>query len=233
MALSLLFITFGVLGFLAKKNNNLIKPEIINEESEQETPKEIEPKLIIKENNLLSVPFTVQAPFANWTVHEESCEEAAILMYHQYLIENSSSNLDQLEVDKDIRAMKTWQKNNYGEEPDLSIIKLGKFANDYYKYKYSIVNNGTKENIKELISQGSPVLVPVMTHSLENPHYGRDNTYHILLIKGYDSLGVITNDAGIKDGKDYHYTWEVLFSAIDAQTKIMSQGRELLTLSKG
>lgn len=233
IALFLLFIIFVFGAFLIKNNDKEFAPPVNNiKNSNPEVIKKVEPKIEIKESDLLSVPFTVQAPFANWTVHEESCEEAAILMYHHYLLGDNSLNLNQTEVDKNIRAMKTWQKVNYGVEPDLTIEKLGKFANEYYKYKYFVINNGTKEDIKKLISEGSPVLVPVMTHSLKNPHYGRDNTYHILLIKGYDSFGVTTNDAGIKDGKDYYYTWEILFSAIDAQAEIMSQGRELLTLSK-
>ena len=80
-------------------------------------------------------------------------------------------------------------------------------------------------------TRGHPVLVPVLTQSLKNPHYSPGNVYHILLIKGYDATGVITNDAGVKEGKDWHYSWDILFSAIDAQTSKMNQGRVGLVLT--
>ena len=197
----------------------------------EEQPGSIEPT-ILKETVALSVPYTVQAPEQSWNIHEESCEEAAILMYYYFLIGKKFSNnqIPASTAKTEMTKMKTWQKNNYGKEPDLTITNLGKFASEYYKLTPQTTKNITASNIKMALSEGNPVLVPVMTHSLKNPNYGRENTYHILLIKGYNKKGVITNDAGISKGKDYFYTWEILFSAIDAQKTIMKQGREMLIL---
>lgn len=188
------------------------------------TPKVIPPA------KTLFVPYTVQAPNANWKVHEESCEEAAILMYHYFFERSLAENLEANKTDLELRVLKEWQVKNWGKEPDLNLNQLGELAKGYWGYDYKIVKNIDEEAIKEQIAAGNPVMVPVMTHSLKNPHYNVNDSYHILLIKGYDEKGVITNDAGIKEGKNWHYTWDILWGAIAAQK--VSPDRELLILSK-
>lgn len=180
---------------------------------------------------VLSVPFTVQAPNASWNIHEESCEEAAILMYHYFLKGKTDiSVIPSQTANDEIISMKNWQKTNYGSEPDLSIKNLGKFANEYYGYKYEVFENITKEDIMSQIQSGRPVIVPVITHALGNPNYGANPAYHMLLIKGYKNTGVITNDAGVSQGRNWFYTWNTLFSAIDAQTPKMGQGRTMIII---
>jgi hypothetical protein len=190
-------------------------------------PKEV----VIPDTFDLVVPYTVQAPGANWKVHEESCEEAAVLMYQKYLL-GEKTDIPASVADTEIRAMKAWQVKNYGIEPDLSIEKLGQFSASYYGDGYRTITGLTVEMIKGEVSAGRPVVVPVMTQSLKNPHYSPGNVYHVLVIKGYDQTGVITNDPGVKEGKNWHYTYEILFGAIDAANAKIPQGRVGLTLSK-
>ncbi len=187
----------------------------------------------IPESFSINVPYSVQAPEANWAIHEESCEEAAALMYHYFLKKTSFPNdiIPPAQASSEIIAMKNWQVNRYGKEPDLKITELGEFVKEYYGYNYEHSSKTTKEDIMGTISTGKPIIVPVITHALQNPNYGPNPSYHVLLIKGYNQNGVITNDAGIKEGKDYFYSWETLFSAIDAQTIKMNQGREMITLT--
>ncbi|MCL5093922.1 MAG: C39 family peptidase [Patescibacteria group bacterium] len=190
----------------------------------------------IKESALIEVPYTVQAPYANWNIHEESCEEAASLMYYYFLngqtTFNGSTIIPLATADAEFIKMKNWQVARYGKEPDLSTEAWGKFMTDYYGFKYKNFKNITAEDIKREISAGHPVVVPVITHGLQNPHYGRQPSYHLLLIKGYKPEGVITNDAGVKEGENYFYTWDILFKAIDAQTPQMKQGREMTIVTK-
>jgi len=213
-----------------KEDSNQVTNQVEEPEKISETPP-IE--IVIKDSVQLIVPYTVQAPYANWTVHEESCEEAAALMYHYFLNgKNFPNNI--IPPDKasaEMIAMKNWQKANYGVEPDLNLDKFGEFVKSYYGNSYSVKKNITIEDIKKELSAGNPVVVPVITHGLENPHYGRLPSYHLLVITGYDARGVITNDAGVKEGQNYFYTWEVLFRAIDAQTPKMNQGRDLIVFS--
>jgi hypothetical protein len=195
-----------------------------------------EPGVTIPSAKVLDMAYTVQAPLANWNIHEESCEEAAVLMYHYFLNGQTTFNnktvIPAQTANTEEIKMKEWQVQHYGREPDLTISALGKFANEYYGYSYQTYENVTKDDIKKQIALGHPVVVPVMTQSLHNPHYSPGNVYHVVLIKGYKEDGVVTNDAGVKEGENYFYTWDTIFGAIDAQTAKMQQGRVMLTLTK-
>ncbi|MEI6266782.1 MAG: C39 family peptidase [bacterium] len=182
----------------------------------------------------ITVPYAAQAPFSNWAVHEESCEEAALLMYHEFLVGTTypANKIPDAMDDTTLRDMKSWQIKNYGSEADLSMDTLGKFAANYYGLKPVVKKDIGEADIKRALATGSPVLVPVMTHSLQNSMYGPYTVYHILLIKGYDAAGVITNDAGVGNGVNKHYSWDILWQAIDAQTAKMNQSRTMLILSK-
>jgi hypothetical protein len=182
-------------------------------------------------NAVLSVPYTVQAPLNNWKVFENACEEAAILMYHDYLEGDQRTQLPPAEVDPALHALMKWQVDNWGAERDLTLDRTGQLAQAYYGYHYSVVP-ATVESITAQVAAGHPVIVPVMTRSLQNNHYGRATVYHEVLIKGYTPDGVVTNDAGIQEGKDWFYSWNVIFGAIDAQSQKMAQGRLALVLTK-
>jgi hypothetical protein len=189
---------------------------------------------VIKDSAVISVPYTVQAPLANWNIHENSCEEAAILMYHYFLDKLSvpGTVIPAQNANIELTKMVDWQKSHYGREKDLTLTETGQLAKDYYGYNFEVKKNITADDIKLAISEGHLVVVPVMTQSLQNSHYSAGNVYHELLIKGYDSTGVITNDAGVKEGENWHYTWEILWNAIDAQTPKLKQGRDLLIFTK-
>jgi hypothetical protein len=180
---------------------------------------------------VLPIPYTVQAPGNNWRVFENACEEDAIYMYHQFLEGDSRTDLPVAEADPALRALEKWQVVNWGAEKDLTIEKTGQLAQAYYGYHYEVVP-ATKDSITAQIASGHPVIVPVMTHSLQNHNYGPMTVYHEVLIKGYNADGVVANDGGVKEGKNWFYSWSVLFGAIDAQTPKMGQGRVALVLTK-
>jgi hypothetical protein len=180
---------------------------------------------------VLPVPYSVQAPGNNWKVFENACEEDALMMYHQFLEGDSRTDLPVAEVDPTLRAMEKWQVTNWGAEKDLTIEKTGQLAQAYFGYQYEVVP-ATQENITAQVASGHPVIVPVMTHSLQNPNYGPRTVYHEVLIKGYNAQGVVANDGGVKEGKNWFYSWSVLWGAIDAQTPKMGQGRVGLVLTK-
>jgi hypothetical protein len=188
----------------------------------------------VPETYNITIPYSPQAPFSNWAVHEESCEEAALYMYRAYLedISYPGNRIPDAEADTAYRAMKQWEVTNYGSEPDLTMTALGNLAKSYYGYTPTVKDNITQNDIEEAILAGHPVVVPVMTHALGNNMYGPVSVYHVLLIKGYDATGVITNDAGVGNGVDHHYDWNILWQAIDAQSAKMNQGREMLYLTK-
>jgi hypothetical protein len=180
---------------------------------------------------VLPVPYTVQAPGNNWKVFENACEEDALYMYHQFLEGDSRGDLPVAEADPALRAMEGWQVTNWGADRDLTLDKTGQLAQAYYGYHYEVIP-ATQESITAQIASGHPVIVPVMTHSLQNPNYGPATVYHEVLIKGYNTDGVVANDGGVKEGKNWFYSWSVLWGAIDAQSPKMGQGRVGLILTK-
>jgi hypothetical protein len=232
VAITIMTSLYFIGSFFINKNKKT-GPEITSTSTqvtaEEKPTKPVE--AVIPESFDLIVPYTVQAPYANWKVHEESCEEAALLMAHQYLL-GQKTDIDPATADREFRAQKAWQVKNWGAERDLPMQKIGEFTQAYYGNKFRIIPNITTDQIKAEVSAGRPVMVPVMTQSLKNPHYSPGNVYHILLIKGYDATGVITNDAGVKEGKDWHYNWEILWPAIDAANTKINQGRAGLVLTK-
>lgn len=226
-----------VVGYIYVRQGNQKTETPIDEPLDE--PKKIElqpvnePK-VLKPSVFLTVPYTVQAPFANWNIHEESCEEAALLMAHYYLTSEKfvEDRIPNTRANSEIIDLVNWQKSNYNGEFDLDMPTLGKLFKDYYGHNFEVKKNVTDKEIKESLSVGELVIVPVMTHSLDNPHYGPQTTYHVLVLVGYENGFVIANDPGIKEGKGYKYTWETLWKAVDAQTSKMKQGRDALIIKK-
>ena len=130
-----------------------------------------------------------------------------------------------------VSVVETPKKQRARSERDLTLDRTGQFAQAYYGYHYALVP-ATAESITAQVAAGHPVIVPVMTKALQNNHYGRGDVYHEVLIKGYTPDGVVTNDAGVQEGKDWFYAWNVIFGAIDAQAQKMGQGRVALVLTK-
>jgi hypothetical protein len=151
-------------------------------------------------------------------------------MYHLYLKSDARTDIPAPEADTELRAMKAWQVSNWGAEKDLDLDRTGQLAKAYYGLNYQVLP-ATRENIEQAIFAGHPVIIPVMTHSLQNHYYGARTVYHEVLIKGYTAAGVVTNDAGVMQGKNWFYSWKVIFDAIDAQSSKMKQGRLMLILT--
>ncbi len=225
----------GALWFVFFYHNFLTKPEIEYKEVQATTTttKSAEKPASVKAAADLPVPYTLQGPLNNLNIHEESCEEAAALMYHYFLEGTKFPNdvITPQRANDEMLAMKAWEVKNYGSEPDLTIERLGQFMQQYYGYKYRVFKNITEDDIKREISSGHPVMVPVMTHALKNPNYGPVSVYHILVLKGYNDQNVIANDPGIR-GQNIQYSWDILFQAIDAQTPKMHQGRDMVIVAK-
>ncbi len=222
---------------VTNKIQSAINPKVSTPTTLKTTPSPTpEPTpIILPESVLIEVPYTVQAPYNNWDIHEESCEESAAIMIHYFLegqiYFNGSTVIPVATANHEMIMMKNWQVQNYGREPDLTIEMFGKFLKDYYGYNYR-TSEATTFNIKKELSAGNPVMVPVITHGLENPYYGPNPSYHILVIKGYKPGGIISNDAGVGVGESYFYTWDILFAAIDRQTPQLGQGRVMIVVWK-
>ena len=171
------------------------------------------------ENAYLKVPFVCQAPLqteANWKFHEESCEEAALLQVRYYL--ENINEPDKQKAHEEILSMIEWEKTNFGSHKDLYANDMKELIKGYYGYKdedIEIIYDAEVTDIKRAVSQGYPVIVPIMGDILKNPYYPYPG-YHMLVVIGYTPEKLITNDNGTRRGKDFSYDYDKFMKALNA-----------------
>lgn len=168
----------------------------------------------------IKVPFTSQAPLYNWdSLHEDACEEASILMLWYWF--RGTDLPSKNEIDSEIKSLVSWEeKNNYGNSITLS--ELSQISARYFPLKgLKIKKVSNADDIKNILASGSPIIVGAAGKILPNPNFRNGGpNYHMLLIKGYDKAGFVTNDPGTRKGENYYYRNDELFKAIhdwDAQ----------------
>lgn len=163
---------------------------------------------------IANVPFTSQAPYANWDdVHEEACEEASLIMIRYFL---SGKELTKDLAELEIQNMKDFQLKNYGTYKDSNMEQLARLAEDFYGIEnIRVVYDFSKEEIKEQLSTGNVLILPTAGRKLGNPNFTPPGPlYHNLVAIGYEGNNIITNDPGTRNGEKYVYTLGVLYEAI-------------------
>jgi hypothetical protein len=167
---------------------------------------------------LLSVPFTTQAPFAEWSDprQQDGCEEASMLMAVYWA---RGEKLTKESAKKEILAIAEFEKLIYGSFVDTDVMDtVARIARGYFKFENArAVENITLDDIKKELFKGNLVLVPTNGQRLGNPNYKAPGPErHMLVIRGYNSAKkeFITNDAGTRKGEGYRYNEDVLFKAI-------------------
>lgn len=175
-------------------------------------PKEI----VIPDSINLDVPFITQAPFFSWTTYpfNHTCEEASALMIHYYL--SGIKTVDENITKQELLSLVDFENKNYGFSDDTTVSETARFIKDYYGYDVVVSYDISQENIKKELAKGNPVIIPAAGRLLFNPHFTSPGPlYHMLVIKGYNSKGFITDDPGTyKSGMDYEYSYDVLENAI-------------------
>jgi len=181
-------------------------------------------KITTPNSSYLEVPFICQAPFEteeNWKLHEESCEEAALLQAYLY---ETDTTMTKLEANEKILDMINWQETNMGGHHDLYSDKFVEFALGYLhldRSEIKVIKNAEISDIKREIASGHPVIVPITGEILKNPYYPYPG-YHMLTVIGYTEDRIITNDNGTRRGKDFSYDIDVFEKAYkDAEGSIV------------
>ena len=162
----------------------------------------------------LTVTYTMQAPFNKWdALHEDACEEASLVMVKHFLDGTVLASPEQ--ADKEITDLVNFEvKNDYG--PSITLQELKEVANLYFGLKNGTVKQVTSVNdIKKLVTSGHPVILGMAGKLLPNPYFSNGGpNYHMLIVKGYDASGFITNEPGTWHGDGFHYSYQTFYNAI-------------------
>lgn len=190
----------------------------------------------IPQSAFIKVPYTPQAPRGNWDpAHEEYCEAAAVLMAGAFYSGDRRPVIPADEADRRMGEIVAFERQTWPAALDLTLDRIGQTGAHFYGLKPSVAP-ATLDGVRREVAAGHPVILPLMTHGGPggekiSPHYGKVSVYHVLLVTGYDAQKLYTNDAGFLQGQNWSYTWEVLQSAIDAQTPVTGQSRVMLSFS--
>jgi hypothetical protein len=163
----------------------------------------------------LNVPFTSQAPHANWdTDHNEFCEEAAVLMAGRFFQGRDIVSKD--DAEDALQRIKDWQVENLGYYYDTTAAETAQIVEGLYGLKVELKVDPTTEDIKNALASNKLVVVPAAGRELGNPYYTPPGPiYHMLLIRGYTADDkFITNDAGTRRGEEFVYSQSVVMNAI-------------------
>ena len=180
-------------------------PETSSETQEEEptpTPSEV----------LLTVPFTPQAPTANWDeLHNEACEEASSIMANAYF--SNITSLPPNLVENEIEKLTKWQDSNFGYHLSITTEETAKMLQDVYSLN-ATVTELSEETLKQALSKDQLIIFPANGQLLKNPYFKQPGPiYHMLVITGFDKDGFITNDPGTKRGLSYRYNYDTLYNS--------------------
>lgn len=171
------------------------------------------PKTILIEQ----VPFTPQAPHANWdAVHKETCEEASVLMAARFVAGERSGLISPDDAEAELQRIIAWEREKFGYFEDTDAAQTASILKEFYGLaNVSVRHDITLQDIKKEVGQGKLVIVPAAGRQLGNPFYTPPGPlYHMLVVIGYTRDQIITNDPGTKRGLGFRYDNEVFFNAI-------------------
>lgn len=177
---------------------------------------EVEVETLPPDSFNLAIPFTPQAPHANWDLpYQEACEEASVLMAAAFLgadVDLSTANA----ADAEILDIVDFQLEQLGIYLDTTAAETEQFADARYpELDFAVVANPTVDQIKTFVADGKPVIVPAAGKQLGNPFFSGDGPlYHMLVIRGYTATGFITNDPGTRRGEQFVYPYNTIMSAM-------------------
>src|SRR3990167_10722980 len=206
-------------------------PPIVTEEEIPEENTEPSDTDLLKEINL-AVPFTPQAPYADWELpYKEACEEASIYMIHVFYEGMQAGLIDPGVAKEQIDQLVAFEQSLFGFYEDTDATKTGILAEQFYGYgNIAIREDPTIEEIKRHLIDGRPVIIPADGQQLGNPYFQQPGPpYHMLVIKGYTEEGFITNDPGTRRGENFVYGFDVLMNAMhDFNDGNVPEGRKVM-----
>lgn len=144
----------------------------------------------------------------------------SLIMVHHFL---KGTSLTREQAEQEIQDLVQWE-TEHGYPMDVTVAELKEIALQYYGHESRIVENPTIDDLKRLLADGQPVIVPAAGRMLGNPYFSGDGPwYHMLVLTGYGWLHFITNDPGTRRGEEYEYRFSTLMNAIHDWTGIKEE----------
>lgn len=212
--------SYETTGRLTSSFDYLEKPTIIR--TQTASPAEPPPAVATANSSpktflIEQVPFTSQAPHANWdAVHKETCEEASALMAARYAKGERGATISPEDAEAELQRIIAWERETFGYFEDTSVEQTALILRDFYNLpNISVRHDITLQDVKKETGQGKLVIVPAAGRQLGNPFYTPPGPlYHMLLVIGYTRDQIITNDPGTKRGLGFRFRSDVFFNAI-------------------
>jgi len=163
----------------------------------------------------LKVPFTPQAPTANWDqLHNEACEEAVAIMANAYFSGNNAATLPPDYVEQQLGALTVWEQQNLGRNLDTTSAETARMISAVYGLKTEVIKDFAAADLQRELLAGHLVLISEDGRLLGNPNYRQPGpVHHMLLLRGYTPEGFVTNDSGTRKGENYFYTFDAIKNA--------------------
>lgn len=190
-------------------------PQPINQNGNRNAAVEPSVPAVLPAEMNLKVPFTSQAPHANWDEdHEEFCEEASVLMVGRYFSQRTIADKD--DAEQALQQLKARELELFGYFKDTTAAETAQLLEDRYPVETELLTDPTAEQIRQAVAAGFPVIIPAAGRQLNNPNFKQPGPlYHMLVVKGYLKDGqFITNDPGTRKGADYLYPAERILTAL-------------------
>lgn len=200
---------------VAKVEHEVVTESRNNPPTQTQTPPVTETPSTLPKSFSLKIPFSSQAPTANWDeLHNEACEETSSIMAHAFLTGRTESQLPVDYVEDQIAKITEWEKNHFGYFLDINSEETVTLLKDFYGLNAKIVTDYDKDDIKQELNNGHVVLFSINGKLLGNPNFRSGGPpYHMIVIRGYNGDTFITNDPGTRKGMNYPYDFNVLYKA--------------------
>jgi len=164
-----------------------------------------------------SVPFTSQAPYAEWRnpIFEYGCEEASMIMAVRWA---QGKPLTKKYARDEMVKIAAYEKKNYGFFEDTSAGDTAKLIREYFgTTSVSLKEDITVDDIIAELKKGNILIIPVHGQRVKNPYYTPPGPLeHMMVVRGYDqnTREVIVNDPGTRRGEGFRYPRDVFERAI-------------------
>jgi hypothetical protein len=160
------------------------------------------------------LPFTTQAPHGNWVPpYHEACEEAVLTMVDHYY---RGVGLSRDEANVGILRLVSWQIRELGFYEDTGVGDTGRMAQEVLGLRTRVITHDISvDRLRELVSQGKPIAVPVSGRDLGNSHFLPPGPiYHMVLIVGVSGDHFLVHEPGTRYGAHYRYQQDAFVRVI-------------------